>query len=181
MEVGGPVRAGALTVDKVPLLRNHSGVGPDLILAWNDMRAPPRAVDVVIHLHGYSLRKGARLHIGRDLKARSGLDWSDPTGKDPRPGRIRPTLALLPRGHFFGGASGRGYSFPALTGAGGVRRLVEFGLQRLSTALGTGNIKCDRLILTAHSGGGAALLRILNIVDPHEVHVFDGTIRTAAR
>jgi hypothetical protein len=173
-EIGGRIAAGTATIEKVPLLRKHAGIGPDLILAWNDMRGVPRAVDVVVHLHGYALKSGTRLHIGRDLKARSGLDWSDPTGKDNSPGRTRPTLALLPRGHFFGGASGRGYSFPALTGEGGLRQLIDLGLAQLSRSLGVGGLKCNRLILTAHSGGGAPLLRILGHVDPHEVHVFDG-------
>lgn len=172
--LGRTRQGGTMTIDKVPLLRKHAGIGPDLILSWNDLRTASGTVDVVVHLHGYSLSKDARLHIGRDVKARSGLDWSDPTGKDTAPGRKRPTLALLPRGHFFGGASGRGYSFPALTTAGGLRQLIEFGLEQLSGSLGMANLKCDRLILTAHSGGGAPLLTILGSVDPHEVHVFDG-------
>ena len=179
-KTAGPIRAGTVTVDKVPLLRRHAGIGPDLILAWSDMHAAPRSVDVVVHLHGYSLRKGVRLHIGRDLKARSGLDWSDPTTKDSTQGRTRPTLALLPRGHFFGGPGGRGYSFPALAAAGGLRQLIDFGLERLAKSLGVGSLTCNRLILTAHSGGGAALLRILNHVDPHEVHVFDGLYQDAS-
>jgi hypothetical protein len=178
-KAGRTGRGGTMTIDKVPLLRKHAGIGPDLILSWNDMRAASGAVDVVVHLHGYSLSKGTRLHIGRDLKPRSGLDWSDPTGKDRAPGRTRPTLALLPRGHFFGGASGRGYSFPALVAPGGLQQLIEFGLERLSRSLGVGNLKCNRLILTAHSGGGAPLLAILSNVDPHEVHVFDGLYQDA--
>jgi hypothetical protein len=177
--VGESRRAGTVTIDKVPLLRKHAGVGPDLILAWNDIGAAPQTVDVVVHLHGYSLSPGARLNIARDLKVRSGLDWSDPTGKDHTRGRIRPTLALLPRGHFYGGASGRGYSFPALTAAGGLQQLINFGLEQLSASLGLGGLKCNRLILTAHSGGGAALLSILGKVDPHEVHVFDGLYQNA--
>jgi hypothetical protein len=176
---GGSRQAGEATIDKVPLLRKHAGIGPDLMLAWNDMSAVSDAVDVVVHLHGYSLSKGARLDIVRDLKVRSGLDWSDPTGKDRTPGRPRPTLALLPRGHFYGGASGRGYSFPALTAAGGLQQLIDFGLERLATSLGLGRLKCNRLILTAHSGGGAALLSILGKVDPNEVHVFDGLYQNA--
>lgn len=178
-EAGGVQPAGAMTIGKVPLLRNHAGIGPDLILAWNDVSAVSGAVDVVVHLHGYSLSKGAKLDIKRDLKARSGLDWSDPAGKDSMSGRKRPTLALLPRGHFFGGTGARGYSFPALTAAGGLGRLIDFGLAQLSTSLGIGSLKCNRLILTAHSGGGAALLRILGNVDPHEVHVFDGLYQSA--
>jgi hypothetical protein len=178
-DIGRARRGGTMTIDKVPLLRQHAGIGPDLILTWNDMRKTSGTVDVVVHLHGYSLSKNARLHIGRDLKARSGLDWSDPTGKDSTPGRTRPTLALLPRGHFFGGRSGLEYRFPALTAPGGLRQLIEFGLERLSRSLGIGNLKCSRLILTAHSGGGAALLTILNNVDPHEIHVFDGLYQDA--
>jgi LAS superfamily LD-carboxypeptidase LdcB len=176
---GGSRQAGTATIDKVPLLRKHAGIGPDLILGWNDMSAVSDAVDVVVHLHGYSLSKGARLDIARDLKVRSGLDWSDPTGKDGTPGRTRPTLALLPRGHFYGGTSGRGYSFPALTAAGGLQQLIDFGLGRLAASLGLGRLKCNRLILTAHSGGGAALLSILGKVDPNELHVFDGLYQNA--
>jgi hypothetical protein len=175
---GGSSQAGMATIDEVPLLRKHAGIGPDLIFGWNDMRAVSDAVDVVIHLHGYSLSKGTKLNV-RDLKGRSGLDWSDPTGRDKTPGRTRPTLALLPRGHFYGGASGRGYSFPALTAAGGVQQLIDFGLERLSASLGLGRLKCNRLILTAHSGGGAALLSILGKVDPNEVHIFDGLYQNA--
>jgi LAS superfamily LD-carboxypeptidase LdcB len=178
-EVSGPIQAGTRTIDKVPLLQKHQSIGPDLILAWNDMQAAPRAVDVVVHLHGYSLRPGTQLHIERDLKARSGLDWSDPTGRHGTQRRTRPTLALLPRGHFVGGASGRGYSFPALTAEGGLQQLIDFGLNQLAGTLGIPALRCARLIVTAHSGGGAPLLRILSSVDPHEVHVFDGLYQNA--
>jgi peptidoglycan hydrolase-like protein with peptidoglycan-binding domain len=171
--------AGSMIVDKVPLLRRHSGIGPDLILAWNQISGSPSAVDVVVHLHGYSLSAGSRLHIVRDLKPRSGLDWADPTGGSTAPGRARPTLALLPRGHFYGGTGGRAYSFPALTAVDGIRQLVDFGLQQLAASLGVGSLAQRRLILTAHSGGGAALLRILRHVDPDEVHVFDGLYQDA--
>jgi hypothetical protein len=177
---GRPSHTGGTTViDKVPLLRQHAGIGPDLILTWNDLSAASDAVDVVVHLHGYSLSRGTKLDIVRDLKPRSGLDWSDPTGKDSAPGRTRPTLALLPRGHFYGGASERGYSFPALTAGGGLQQLVDFGLQRLAASLGMSRLKSNRLILTAHSGGGASLMAILGQVDPHEVHVFDGLYQSA--
>jgi LAS superfamily LD-carboxypeptidase LdcB len=172
-------RGGSTVIDKVPLLRRHAGIGPDLILAWNQLSAASDAVDVVVHLHGYSLSRGAKLDIMRDLKPRCGLDWSDPTGKDAAPGRTRPTLALLPRGHFYGGPSERGYSFPALVAAGGLQQLVDFGLQRLAALIGVGGLKCNRLILTAHSGGGAPLMAILGQADPHEVHVFDGLYQSA--
>jgi hypothetical protein len=35
-----------------------------------------------------------------------------------------------------------------------------------------------RLILTAHSGGGAPLAAVLSDADPDEVHIFDGTYGT---
>ena len=49
---------------------------------------------------------------------------------------------------------------------------------RLSIALfaalyGAAPPRIGRLILTAHSGGGRALLDILRFHDPHQVHVFD--------
>jgi LAS superfamily LD-carboxypeptidase LdcB len=172
-------RGGSTVIDKVPLLRRHAGIGPDLILTWNDLSTQSNAVDVVVHLHGYSLSRGAKLDIVRDLMVRSGLDWSDPTGKDPTLNRTRPTLALLPRGHFYGGASGRGYSFPALTAAGGLQQLIDFSLRRLAALLGLGGLNCNRLILTAHSGGGAPLMAILGQTNPHEVHVFDGLYQSA--
>jgi len=177
-ETGTMRPAGEMTIDKVPLLRKHAGIGPDLILAWNDMSAVSGSVDVVIHLHGYALTRGAKLNIKRDLKKRSGLDWSDPAGKERTPGRTRPTLALLPRGHFFD-PGGRGYSFPALVAPGGLQQLIGFGLERLSKSLGIGSLTCSRLILTAHSGGGATLIKILANADPHEVHVFDGLYQSA--
>ena len=30
-------RGGTVTIDKVPLLRRHAGIGPDLILTWNEL------------------------------------------------------------------------------------------------------------------------------------------------
>jgi peptidoglycan hydrolase-like protein with peptidoglycan-binding domain len=165
--------AGSATIQKVPLLRRHDGIGPDLLLTWNDLGSASSTIDVVVHFHGYSLSSGSRLHIVRDLKSRSGLDWSDP-GNSASVGRTRPTLALLPRGHYYGGKSGRAYSFPALTAVGGVSKLVDFSLQHLAILLGVTAISRGRLILTAHSGGVASLLRIVRRVDPDEVHVFDG-------
>ncbi len=174
------IPAGKEELTNVSLLRRHRGTGPDLILSWNDMARKPQSVDVVVHLHGYSLRAGKLLHLSRDILSRSGLDWSDPEGLDRSPGRSRPTLALLPRGHFFGGKSGRGYSFPALITEPGLRQLIDFGLNHLAQRLDLPGLAQGRLIVTAHSGGGAALLKLLRYNDPHEIHVFDGLYQDPA-
>lgn len=168
------IPAGREEISQVPFLRRHTGIGPDLILSWNDMMGRPQSVDVVVHLHGYSLRAGKPLHLTRDIVPRSGLDWFDPERSDSVPGRTRPTLALLPKGHFFKGKSGRAYTFPALVTESGLRQLIDFGLSHFAQRIGATNVVLRRLIFTAHSGGGAALLRLLRHNDPHEVHIFDG-------
>ena len=152
---------GRLVVEHLPQLARHTGSPPDLVLRWNSVPARAR-VDVVIHLHGYSAR-GRALHLVRDKLPISGLDLS---------ARRTPTLAVLPRGHFFGGGSGRGFSFPALRRRGGVVALADEALRRFNAATGAGATR-GRLIVTAHSGGGAALMHILTELDPDEVHTFD--------
>jgi hypothetical protein len=79
---------------------------------------------------------------------------------------------VLPRGNFFGGRSGQGYNFPALHPPGALNRLVDDALGRFAAHTGVQAAR-GRLILTAHSGGGAALMRILRHTDPDEVHAFD--------
>jgi hypothetical protein len=60
-------------------------------------------------------------------------------------------------------------------------KLVAFALQRFAAQVGAAAPRrVDRLILTAHSGGGAALLQILEHHDPHEVHVFDALYQEAS-
>ncbi|GMA15726.1 hypothetical protein E5F05_06095 [Deinococcus metallilatus] len=153
----------------VPGLEGHRG--PGLILRWNTLAVTDR-VDVVLHFHGFSAH-GAAMNLARDKEGASGLDWSDPRGLDPAPGRTRPTLGLLPRGHFYGGRSGAGYDFPALVRPGGARELIRWSLERFAARAGVPALGVNRLILTAHSGGGAATWRVLDDLDPHEVHVFD--------
>lgn len=163
------VVAGRRVIRHLPLLSRHAGTAPDLLMSWNAMTTPA-AVDVVVHLHGWSGR-GRAMRIDRDKAPLSGLDLADPT--DPtRTGRRTPTLLLLPRGHFFGGRSGAGYTFPALQAAGALRRLVDEGLAGLAEATGLRR-RAGRLVLTAHSGGGASLMAILRHTDPDEVHAFD--------
>lgn len=174
----GPIAPGRLSVEEVELLRGHRGRTPDLVLRWNAMPASVGEVDVVVHLHGYSSAPDMRLPTHKE--PRSGLDWADPAGRDPAPGRTRPTLGILPRGNFFGGRSGAGYDFPALVRPGGLDQLVAHSLACFAAAHRLGDVRRGRLILTAHSGGGQALLTALAHNDPDEVHLFDATYQSAA-
>jgi hypothetical protein len=178
LEAAG-VRAGRLEVPEVPVLASHLGNVPALVLRWNDMASVPAEIDVVVHLHGYA-RPWMRLP--RDIEPYSGLDLAPVDGAGGR-GRSRPTLTVLPRAHFTRTRQRGGdlyvYTFPALDGTDGRRdgltRLIQFSLNRFAAAVGAATPRVGRLILTAHSGGGKSLLRILHfrLRDPHEVHVFD--------
>src|SRR5215472_8717293 len=160
---------GRLVVQHLPLLKQHVGTPPDLVLGWNAMSNPGR-VDVVVHLHGFSPR-GRAMQLPRDMVPVSGLDFADPR-HPARPGRRVPTLTVLPRGNFFGGRTGRGYNHPALHTPGALGRLVDEALARFGAHTGIQAVR-GRLILTAHSGGGASLMRMLAYADPDEVHTFD--------
>ena len=92
--------------------------------------------------------------------------------------RTRPTLTVLPRGDDTGLKQPKGklniYRFPALVAKGGLDKLIKFSLERFAKEVGTASPPgIARLILTAHSGGGAALMAILGDHDPDQVHVFD--------
>jgi N-acetyl-anhydromuramyl-L-alanine amidase AmpD/LAS superfamily LD-carboxypeptidase LdcB len=182
----GPGRE--LTVDHVPLLAIHRGRGPDLILGWN-VSSVPEEIDVVVHLHGFWY---AGMRLDDDIVPYSGLDLA-PVGGAPGQGRSRPTLTVLPRGNDTerkqrirqkDGSFKDGYNkfdFPELVTKKGFPDLVRFSLERFAAHLGGTAPRVGRLILTAHSGGGKALLDILKhqnqsqdlAHDPHQVHVFD--------
>lgn len=166
----GTLPAGRLVVDRLPQLKAHRGTAPDLLLKWNSMPQGTPVVDVVVHLHGYSGRRAA-MSIVRDKEPASGLDFTDPA-QPGSAGRSVPTLAVLPRGHYFGGNSGSGYSFPALVKPGALQQLVAAALAAFNRETGA-SAGQGRLILTAHSGGGAPLMAILKHTDPDEVHTFD--------
>ncbi|MGH8932037.1 MAG: D-alanyl-D-alanine carboxypeptidase family protein [Egibacteraceae bacterium] len=165
------VPAGRLEVARVPLLAGHRGRSPDLVLRWNDMPSVPVEIDVVVHLHGYS---GATMTLPEHMEVWAGLDLGPVDGASGT-GRIRPTLTVLPRGHFTGVQAGKiyRYTFPALTTRDGLSTLLGVALERFSDRVGGTPPKVGRLILTAHSGGGAPLMQLLRRHDPHEVHVFD--------
>jgi hypothetical protein len=179
------IAAQDLPVDDLALLRDHHEVNPDMILRWNAMPAIPDQLDVVVHLHGFS---GAHPPMNLNIKLPiSGLDFVPPpvAGGRPQPswsGRTRSTLCVLPRGKR--GAHPRDdgvwpYRFPAITNPSGFQGLLSEAISRFCAAVGASNpIPLGRLILTAHSGGGAPLNAILaftesHSLDPHEVHVFD--------
>jgi uncharacterized protein YcbK (DUF882 family) len=165
---GGTTAPGSFEVEHLPMLASHRGTKPDLVLRWNGM-ANPSAIDVVIHFHGYSGDR-QRMHLPTSKAPRSGLDLVDPPSGGP--GRPRPTLAILPRGNYFGGRSGIGYNFPALTPPGALRALIREAMQLFANRTGV-RAPVGRMILTGHSGGGAPIMAILRHEDPDEVHTFD--------
>jgi Acetyltransferase (GNAT) domain len=161
---GGILAPGEAYLADTPVLRTHAGTQPDLFLRWNEMPVDAAAVDVVIHLHGFSRESGAMLLA--EKIPRSGLDLS---------GRRRPTLALLPRGNWLRYSW---YDHPALL-AGGIDRLIEYGLAQFAAALPASpaaGLELDRLILTAHSGGGMPAVDAIADArqPPDELHLFDG-------
>ena len=171
------VTAGRLEVTQIPLLASHRGRAPDLVLRWNDMPTVPAEIDVVVHLHGYSR---AAMTLPKHMEVWAGLDLGPVDGASGT-GRTRPTLTVLPRGHFTGVQVGKiyRYTFPALTTKDGLTTLVRVALENFSQRVGGLPPKLGRLILTAHSGGGAPLMQILRRHDPQEVHVFDGLYQDA--
>ena len=85
----GIVAAGEGYLADTPVLSAHAGTQPDLFLRWNPIPHDAAAIDVVVHLHGFS-RAGAAMALAEKVP-RSGLDLSR---------RTRPTLAILPRGNW---------------------------------------------------------------------------------
>jgi hypothetical protein len=160
----GAAAPGEAYLDDTPVLRQHAGTQPDLFLRWNAIPLDAAAIDVVVHLHGFS-RQGAAMPLGEKV-ARSGLDLSR---------RSRPTLTLLPRGNWLRYSW---YDFPALLD-GGLDRLIDYGLHCFAAALpayAAAERAIGRLILTAHSGGGMPALDAIagSQCTPDEFYVFDG-------
>src|SRR6266576_5540602 len=135
---GDRVMPGEGYLADTPVLRSHAGTQPDLFLRWNEVPLAVAAIDVVVHLHGFS-QQGGEMPLAEKVP-RSVLDLS---------GRTRPTLALLPRGNWIRHTY---YDFPALLD-GGIDRLVAYGVEHFAEAIGRG-LAVDRFILSAHSGGG---------------------------
>jgi hypothetical protein len=158
---GSAVAPGEAYLAEAPVLRAHAGTQPDLFLRWNAVPKAAAAVDIVVHLHGFS-QQGGDMALAEKVP-RSGLDLSR---------RSRPTLALLPRGNWIRRTY---YDFPALL-AGGLDRLIDYGVEQFTRAAGLSRLDIDRLILTAHSGGGMPAIDAVAGAArrPDELHIFDG-------
>jgi hypothetical protein len=167
----GIVAAGEAYLHDTPLLRSHAGTQPDLFLRWNEVPLDAAAVDVVVHLHGFS-REGGAMPLAEKVP-RSGLDLSR---------RSRPTLALLPRGNWLRYSW---YDHPALL-AGGIDRLIEYAFGRFAAAWPTSpaaGLEMERFILTAHSGGGMPAVDAIDGArrPPDELHSMDVIQRPATQ
>jgi hypothetical protein len=159
---GDTLAPGEAFLADTPVLRPHAGTQPDLFLRWNAVPTTAAAIDVAVHLHGFSQQGGAMTLA--EKVPRSGLDLAR---------RTRPTLALLPRGNWIRHTY---YDFPALI-EGGLDRLVAYGVEQFAEAIGRPDaLAVDRLILTAHSGGGMPAVDAIAAAarPPDELYVFDG-------
>jgi len=156
---GESIVPGEAYLSDTPALSGHAGTQPDLFVRWNEVPLAARAIDVVVHLHGFSQQGGA-MALAEKLP-RSGLDLA---------GRTRPTLALLPRGNWI---RHTWYDFPALLD-GGIDRLVEDALRWFPHP--GRPLAVDRFILSGHSGGGMPALDAIAGArrKPDELYVFDG-------
>jgi hypothetical protein len=92
------------------------------------------------------------------------------------------TLCLLPRGSYTGdapGANPESYAFPALNTPSKVRDLITYSLGQFQSSTGANSdVLARRFILTAHSGGGAALMQLLrnnatDTIQIDEIQIFD--------
>jgi hypothetical protein len=192
---GDGIQPGEAYLADTPVLRGHAGTQPDLFLRWNAIPRGATSIDVAVHLHGFS-QQGGSMPLSEKV-ARGGLDLT---------GRTRPTLAILPRGNWIrhtwydfpamldGGldrlvdyALARFSALIPLTLPSPPlgERVAEGqrGEAEPYPELGEGDrpqrsarFRLDRLILTAHSGGGMPAVDAIAGArrPPDELFVFDG-------
>ncbi len=163
---GLAVGAGRAEVD-CPLLTPHGAAKKNLILRWNAAAASYTSLDVAVHFHGFGPHT-------LNLKTKEEISGLDPSR------RSRALLGFIPRGKNIGAVNKTTsrYDFPELTNnkAKGLEDLIVFGLDWFAQnqlSQPTGSIQPERFILTAHSGGGARLLRALAFHNPDEAQFFD--------
>src|SRR5262245_7952528 len=161
-----------------PIRSDRKNNKENVFLRWNNIPKGTCEIDVVVHFHGWNIT-GEKQFFDYAVR-NSGLDLKDPGGKYVR--QDRPTLCILPFGknepdYELKGEKKRHpgrYVFPVSSSEAGLRELINFSLDSLAKK---GTFKLRRLILTAHSGGGAAVSKILalNKQPVDEVHLFDST------
>jgi len=163
---GDSIEPGEAFLSNTPALNSHAGTQPDLFLRWNAIPLDAPAIDVAVHLHGFSQQGGA-MPLAEKVP-RSGLDLSS---------RTRPTLAILPRGNWI---RHTWYDFPGLLD-GGIDLLVDYAVERFSQQLcgrfaPDRGVAVDRFILSGHSGGGMPAVDAIAKAHrkPDELFVFDG-------
>lgn len=171
----------------LPMLRAHGAAGfiynlngPNCVMRW--ARVPRNysgPLDVIVHFHGYKKHNAMRL---RDKANASGLDLGSP-------GVTAPTLGLVPQGRAFLSSTQKdmdGFDFPAISSARQLQGFVDAGVAALKAAIGSNDrtITTNRVVLTGHSGGGAALnllMRSIGSAAPvRAFHYFDATYGGAA-
>ena len=134
------IAAGEVYLSDTPALQSHAGTQPDLFLRWNRIPLSSASIDVVVHLHGFS-QQGRDMTLAEKV-ARSGLDLSL---------RVRPTLAMLPRGnwikHYY-------YDFPAHRPADRLRHPVSRRYSCCSSAgcIRDGSLHPERSFRGWHAG-----------------------------
>ncbi len=198
-------RSAGETLFHVPLLAAHHAPGasydlsgPNCNLRWLNLGPGfSGATDVVVHFHGYSdSHNGMRLQRKADA---SGLDLDAVGG-------ARPVVGLVPHGHAFpargtcrntqarytcgpdwsGSCSNGerhvcrdGFDFPAIQRRASLLELIREGLSAARRESGSGELRTGRIVLTAHSGGGAALARLLvafkDVTEVNGFQFFDAT------
>lgn len=164
-------------------IRHSKDYDFNVFLRWNDIPQATCELDVVVHFHGYNNPDGATIYRVAEL---SGLDLIDPSGKS-QTRRGAPTLCIMPLGKSEPtDARYDRHTFPFFNSDKGLNELINDSLNYLAQyhKLMPGAFKARRLILTAHSGGGAGLASVLNRKnagtlkldkDIDEVHLFDAT------
>lgn len=171
--------AGETTVH-LPLLTAHAArgftynlSGPNCVLRWARVpRGFSGALDVVVHFHGYKSHNAMRLS---DKANASGLDLQTP-------GVTGPTLGLVPHGRAFASRvpNTDGFTFPAVANREGLQRFIDAAMAAFKETIGSSEPpKVRRVILTGHSGGGAALNVLIRSMasgeGAHAFHYFDAT------
>jgi hypothetical protein len=162
---GGPTSGSGERIVHLQRLRAHQAsgfgydlAGPNCLLRWAGIPAGHAGpVDLVIHFHGYKGHDQMRL---RDKAAASGLDLG-------APGVGRPTLGVVPHGHAFRSrmAGTDGFDFPAIDTKAELDAFIDEVLAAFGRDGGPRATR-GRVILTGHSGGGAALARLMQSAGP---------------